>query len=59
MGDVFFDLELHGVDDKVGSIWGADGIVVGQHVAGKLFAEGVCYVACDESADGCWDAEWA
>ena len=59
MGDVLLDLELHGVDDKVGSVGGADGIVVGEHVAGKLFAEGMCNMARDESADGCWDAEWS
>ncbi len=37
----FVYLKLHCVDDKVCSNWGSNGIIEGEHVAGKLFAEGV------------------
>jgi hypothetical protein len=43
-GDVFFDLELHGRDDEVTAAWGTGSIVEWEHMLGKFFSKGVCYV---------------
>ena len=57
--DVFFNLELQSIDDKVGAIRGANSIDVWEHVPCKLFAEGMCNVACNESSNRGGDAKWA
>ncbi len=49
---------MHGVDDEIGSIWGTDSVVEGEHVTGKLFVEGVGNLACNEVSNGCRDIEW-
>jgi hypothetical protein len=57
--DVFFNLELHGVDDEICTVRSADGIVVGEHMACKLFSEGVGDVTGDETTDGGGDSKWS
>jgi hypothetical protein len=32
---------MHCVDDEIFSIWCSNGVIEGEHVTGKLFAEGV------------------
>jgi hypothetical protein len=49
---------LHGVDDEIASIWGTNSVVEGEHVMGKLLAEGVGNVACNEALIGSGDSEW-
>jgi len=48
---------LHGVDDKVRAIWGADSVVVREHMTCKFFSEGVCNMAGNEATDGGGDSE--
>ena len=50
--DEFFDRELHCFNDEVAAIRNADCVVEGKEVGGKLIAEGVGNVTCDETADG-------
>ncbi len=52
-GDVFFYLELHGVDDKVCAIRGANSVVKWEHVLRKLFFECLSNVCSHKSSDGC------
>ncbi len=47
------------MDDEIGSIWGTASVVKGEHVMGKLFAEGVDNVACNEASNGSGDTKWA
>ena len=55
--DVFFNLELHGVDDEVCAVWGADSIIIWEHVTCKFFPECVGDVTGYEATNGGGDSE--
>ena len=50
---------MHCLNDEVTAIWNADRVVEGEEMGGKLVAEGVGDVACDEAADCGRNAEGA
>ncbi len=57
-GDVLLNLELHGFDNEVIAVWGADGPIEREEVAGEFSMEGVGHVAGNKASDCGGDTEW-
>ncbi len=55
-GDVLFNLELHGFDDEVIAVGGADCPIEWEEVAGEFPTKGVGHVAGNKASDGGGDS---